>query len=312
VVIASFLWEGLVALGTLVLAAFTGWLAWVTRRLARTTALEVQAQWRPIIVPAKPIVDLVGPDETRALNYELTVRLKNIGAGPALAVRVDRFESGDTYVEGAKFPRIVVVAPQEEVDATIKYALYGKTSADYAQATGGYGPVGLPTQITVKYEDMAGRPLSTDMELKIFKWLDADEPYISAVAIGDGQRRSFEYPRGDLDALARSRQSYRIPRYSWAGARRELFPPPDTEPRPLAERIRRAWATLLGKPTDRRLWYVPLPARQTMSQRVQWGVLAFKQTLDKPTPSYLLVGLGRPYKFARGMRYAFRAYWRIT
>jgi hypothetical protein len=43
--------SSVVAIGTLVLAVGTVILAWQTRKLASTSAADLQAQWRPIVLP---------------------------------------------------------------------------------------------------------------------------------------------------------------------------------------------------------------------------------------------------------------------
>jgi hypothetical protein len=72
-----------VAFGTLFLALATGALAWSTRLLARQTAADLRAQWRPMILP--------GLGEEEALRYvdrRLQIRVRNSGRGPAMFVRV--------------------------------------------------------------------------------------------------------------------------------------------------------------------------------------------------------------------------------
>lgn len=47
------MWTALAAIGTLSLAGFTAWLAWSTRGLAKSSQLDQEAQWRPVILPAE-------------------------------------------------------------------------------------------------------------------------------------------------------------------------------------------------------------------------------------------------------------------
>ncbi|MDP9227405.1 MAG: hypothetical protein M3P18_26875 [Actinomycetota bacterium] len=81
----AFGWDALVAIGTLALAGVTYVLARATRRLARETAEEVRGQTRPVVVPVHDTVD-VSPKRNDSVGsyFEVTVRLRNIGAGPAL------------------------------------------------------------------------------------------------------------------------------------------------------------------------------------------------------------------------------------
>lgn len=86
--------ETLVALGTLVLAAFTGYLAWSTRQLAEAATADQRAQWRPVLIAEDDEVD-------EHIEGELRVRLHNVGRGPALGVH-GQLRSGGP--KGATFP----------------------------------------------------------------------------------------------------------------------------------------------------------------------------------------------------------------
>lgn len=293
--LASFLWEGLVAVGTLVLASFTGWLAWVTRRLARTTALEVQSQFRPILVPAEGSFSATWPGADR--NYEIQMRLRNIGAGPALGLR---FALGGGDWTGAqalvsfgglvRSPEISVVAPNDEIDVTLG------ASMDFFTGT---GPAPT-TPVRVIYSDMAGRLFATDVDWVIWKWLSQGETprRVRSVTVHDGVTpRYVSAPGWSSDALELSRTSR--PRWSWSAWRGYLFPYPGVEPQPLWRRLVKTWGAMRPRRT------------QVFSQRVQWGARAFNATLDKPVPEKLPVELARLYRMARGLRYGFRAYWRI-
>ncbi|MFF4227989.1 hypothetical protein [Streptomyces sp. NPDC001820] len=92
-------WEALVALGTLILAAFTAVLARFTfglasrtRELANVGAADQRAQWRPVLLPAGDrlayehfSVDGIWYDTT---GQVLGISITNAGRGPALHVRV--------------------------------------------------------------------------------------------------------------------------------------------------------------------------------------------------------------------------------
>jgi hypothetical protein len=69
--------EGLAGLGTLLLAFFT----W---RLARTTRLDVEAQWRPLLVPCKIEQPSRWADLTD--DGEFVFGVENVGKGAALGV----------------------------------------------------------------------------------------------------------------------------------------------------------------------------------------------------------------------------------
>jgi hypothetical protein len=85
-------WEAIVALGTLILALATVWLASSTRGVARATAQEVAAQWRPVLLPGRRGQEGTGYAD-QPLVYDagttwLSVSIRNAGRGPALFVRV--------------------------------------------------------------------------------------------------------------------------------------------------------------------------------------------------------------------------------
>jgi len=48
----AFGWDAFVAIGTLALAVVTFVLVLLTRKLAKASAAELRAQWRPVILPA--------------------------------------------------------------------------------------------------------------------------------------------------------------------------------------------------------------------------------------------------------------------
>jgi hypothetical protein len=78
-------WEALVAVGTIGLALFTAWLAWTTRKLARTTGEDVRAGSRPVVI------DVAGGSPTartaEGANFgEVRLVVRNGGRGPALNI----------------------------------------------------------------------------------------------------------------------------------------------------------------------------------------------------------------------------------
>jgi hypothetical protein len=74
----GFGWEALVAIGTMLLAGATFVLAWSTRRMAKATAQDVSAQWRPAIAPGEDVE--VAYEEER---QQLSVTIRNVGRGAA-------------------------------------------------------------------------------------------------------------------------------------------------------------------------------------------------------------------------------------
>ena len=75
------------AVAALLTFAAIGYQALLTRRLAETTRQDVEAQWRPLLVPCER-----GPEPAAGWGYLSDVgtfdfRMKNIGKGPALVVK---------------------------------------------------------------------------------------------------------------------------------------------------------------------------------------------------------------------------------
>jgi len=86
--LASITWESITAISTLALAAVTVGLAASTRRLAREAASERRANWRPVLMIESrldPSVD--GSAAVRFRDRTLSLRITNVGRGPALLVR---------------------------------------------------------------------------------------------------------------------------------------------------------------------------------------------------------------------------------
>src|SRR5437016_4302981 len=107
-------WEFVLALVTLLLATFTGWLAWTTRRLARAASQEVQGQTRPVVVPADDIVHLSELHSSGGSDYyNATVRLRNIGAGPALNFNL-------TIGGGSASEPLPALGPGDEREAVVR------------------------------------------------------------------------------------------------------------------------------------------------------------------------------------------------
>jgi hypothetical protein len=131
----EFGWDALVAIGTLALAIVTGWLAFSTRSLARESAADIKAQWRPVILP--------GLGDKEALRYEnerLEVRVVNADRGPALFVRATLDPHGlspDLWHLGS-------LAPGS--DAVLNF---------------GHVELGAFCQVLLDYRDLAGRTFSS-------------------------------------------------------------------------------------------------------------------------------------------------------
>jgi hypothetical protein len=86
-------WEELTAVSTLLLAVVTWRLARSTRILAGEANAETRANWRPVIIP-----DLGVDGDENGLTLEgkiLSMRVRNIGRGPALTIRAALHEEGN-------------------------------------------------------------------------------------------------------------------------------------------------------------------------------------------------------------------------
>jgi hypothetical protein len=80
----TFGWDALVAIGTLSLAAGTGWLAWTTRKVARADLESLRAQWRPMLLPyGEPTFT----SDAETGSWTGLISVQNRGRGPALYVR---------------------------------------------------------------------------------------------------------------------------------------------------------------------------------------------------------------------------------
>src|SRR5690349_13680393 len=112
-------WEEVTAVSTLALAAVTAWLALSTRRLAREANAETRANWQPVLVPdveAEP--GGVASSGLLLKDRRLTMRIRNVGRGPALNVTVVLWQEG----EAERFESVFrgrsasnVVAPEERI-----------------------------------------------------------------------------------------------------------------------------------------------------------------------------------------------------
>jgi hypothetical protein len=154
----DFGWEALVAIGTLCLATGTFWLALTTSKLAQATAQEVQAQWRPALVPG--IRGTPGtPQATSPLAYDqensrLYVSVRNAGRGPALFVRTllhPENNSPDHWSLGA-------ISPGDEVQLRIS----GVYSFD------------APKQLLLDYRHLSGRRYASALVLDVVKGQGGD------------------------------------------------------------------------------------------------------------------------------------------
>jgi len=133
----------LVALGTFVLAGFTGLMARSTRGLARSSEIDQRSQWRPILIPSDPEVE-VGSDG------ELRIQVRNVGRGPALGLHGE-LRSGVVPC-GSSIPgQPNVAAPSESL--AIRFNLNPSSF-----------PAGRVITIRVSYHDIAEQWHQTEIK----------------------------------------------------------------------------------------------------------------------------------------------------
>jgi hypothetical protein len=179
----AFGWEALVAIGTFSLATVTYLLARATQRLAATTALEVQSQYRPIVIPVETAFTVdVDADANR-----LGLGLRNIGAGPALDLKFswgapmgpDDPRRADYYPDFPRQPSRPVLAHGSEMRQELllpKGDPWGKPD----------NPI---TQIRLEYRDMAGRVYRTVFGWENWKLTLPNPPRLNSVELSDGSAR---------------------------------------------------------------------------------------------------------------------------
>lgn len=141
----EFGWDALVAVGTLLLALATAYLALRTRTLAKASEADLRVQWRPVILPASD------SPSTRGISYDesegsLRVRVRNAGRGPALYIR--------THLEPGG------ISPEH-------WSLGALAAGDDRELifrTEGLNP---PIQLLFDYRDLADRTYSTSVTVDV-------------------------------------------------------------------------------------------------------------------------------------------------
>ncbi len=101
------MWTVLLVIATIGVAIFTAILALSTRTLARSSTTDQRSQWRPVIIPSKPIVD-------EASAGELAIELRNVGRGPALGLQGELRRGSEPYA--ASIPgQQNILAPDDQL-----------------------------------------------------------------------------------------------------------------------------------------------------------------------------------------------------
>jgi len=290
----AFGWEALVAIGTLLLASATFILARSTRQLARETAVEVEAQWRPILVPVEGTIQvfmadlteleeqiieripyqLVGGDEHATADMvrrRVKMNIRNIGRGPALEIMVSKLWEG-WRPWTASSTDAGVIAPNDD---------YGLETEGFTDDEG--------RDVRLQYRDLTGRRYIT--EIRAFSF--GGEVKVQ-VSLSDGYFDP-EIPRPPMgDPLMSTLPGVRGRVRAAAGV---LFPPLGMQAAPLWRRIPAAMSAM---------W---LPRNATFTQRVRYGIgRGWGETHNREVPAHLPDRLGGVFLFGRRLKRSYAAF----
>jgi hypothetical protein len=112
-------WEEVTAVGTLALAAVTAGLAWTTRHLAKAATTEARANWQPILIPEIDDDFADGRPGASIVANVLTIVVRNVGRGPALATTTALWDDDEEPVRTDRVYRGIaasdVVPPDERL-----------------------------------------------------------------------------------------------------------------------------------------------------------------------------------------------------
>jgi len=283
----AFGWEALVAIGTISLALVTYGLARATRRLAEETATELQAQFRPIVVPLPETIrlfkstlsemeeELVERNPAWREKYERHVggKLKNLGPGPALEIAFTELAYAPLPWTASSID-LAVLAPGAEHELDFN-------GLDSDSEAG----------IRIQYRDLAGQRFSTEFRVVTMRtgtrvvglsipdgyW----DPEIPRPSMGDPLMAVLPGLRGRLTAAAET-----------------LWPPLYVDPvRPFRRRLRVAVAAMRQ------------PSSVTLSQRVRYGIArGFESMHNRDAPAPLPQALGGLFLFWRRVKQSHRAF----
>jgi hypothetical protein len=292
----TFGWEALVAIGTLALAGVTLFLVLSTRRLAMQTALEVEAQWRPILVPREDTLRIweadLTDDQQELLQHigseqwvggdrfvdtaemqrrHMSVTLRNIGPGPALEVVTSHLWAGQMPWWASSWDKAVLATSQEhDVEMT------------------GFPGVG-DGSFRVQYRDLAGRRYTT--EIRAYE--RPAGPKVEHINISDGYWDA-EIPRPSMGDPA----MFMMPgiRGRARAAANVLFPPLGDP----ARRPARLWRRLIMAAQAMRL-----TRSVTVSQRIRYAYGRSRRPLNPEIPRHVPKFLGPVVLPWRRFRYGY-------
>lgn len=286
----AFGWDALVAFGTLSLAGVTFFLAWSTRRLAVETATEVQAQWRPILVPVEDSIQIFEKDlsdlereripdpdvDTRErIRRRLEMKIRNIGRGPALEIMVSHlWEAARPWT--ASSTDAGVIPPESEW--LLKHQGFSDERA---------------RDIRLQYRDLAGRRYVT--EVRAFKLYDEAETINVKVSVGEPYVDP-EIPRPPMADPLMARLPETRGRLRAAGE--VLFPPVHIQA------IRPFWRRMAAALTAMRT-----RSSATFSQRLRYGIgRGWGEVHSREVPWHLPRRLGGMFLLWRRVKRSYRAF----
>jgi hypothetical protein len=138
----------LVATGTGALAFYTWRLARQTRNLARETEEDVRAEWRPVLIAGGSLDAVAGAGSDRC---SVSLRLANVGRGPALNTEVTISSQATSEEETSDKLRVGTIRPDREGTATTPMStmLY----RDVVEGPRSW----LTYMVRVNYWDLSGR-----------------------------------------------------------------------------------------------------------------------------------------------------------
>jgi hypothetical protein len=292
----TFGWDALVAIGTISLATFTYILGRATRRLAVETAEELQAQWRPILVPVEdsivmlerdlseierqiaekvPVEVVEGKEVATAegMRRRVEMKIRNIGRGPALDIKVAR-------MPWAPGPPVAAV-----IAADAEWLL--KESGFHEERR---------RDLSLHYRDLTG--LNYVTEIYTFKLFDEEETISVRLTIGEPYV-DREIPRPPMaDPMMATLPGVRGRLRAAADV---LWPPLYVEP------VRPFWRRVLYAVEATRI-----PSSATLSQRIRYGIgRGFTEMHNRDVPKFVPARFGGAFAFWRRLKkswYAFRRF----
>jgi hypothetical protein len=222
-------------------------------------------------------------------SFSVTVPMRNIGVGPALNLEGSYVR--DMYGTN----RITALPPGESADVGINISLFNEGAHPFMSRI---------NILTVMYADLAGRQFTTEFSWT-FPGFDQEASltyhlHVSSGVLPDKRQRTAFYPDDYANPLQRARGRFWPTRYAVGQAwHTRVVQAPGDVPLPFHSRIHSAWRELFPRRTSQRF------------QRLAWSVRVYRATREKPIPYRLPRPLHRPYRSARGWKWATLTYVRM-